>query len=98
MVVLNEEQIENEAADIRNIADWPHVVFLPVKNLNDSGFTNDRLGIVVVEDFEPFRIYRGVNMFDLEAGPLRAQLERKCVEVLEFESVEAGVKEGWVGD
>lgn len=91
-MTLSDDQVTKEVADINNEDIWPLWPILPMKLL--GGPTDDRTGILWCSD--KTRIYR-LTLIDLKPNvPLEEQF--KDVEVLEFESVEAMVREGWVGD
>lgn len=102
---LTDEQIAHEVAQIENQDDWPLWPVLPMKLLGKHG---SAAWLAAQGDPEPWNgglalmfahstttIY-AMTLFSLHAGALAPQLEG--VERLEFESTEALVRAGWVGD
>lgn len=89
---LTEEDVAHEVACINNEDIWPLWPVLPMKRIGGFG-DDDGHGILVAS--HKTRIYI-MSLFELKPGPLKEQVAGRPVR--EFESVEAMVREGWVGD
>jgi hypothetical protein len=80
--------LDKEVADIVAFQAWPNFPILPVKKVDGSW----ECGIVVANDLATVIL---VNMWSLAA--MTAQDLEQC-ERLTFDSVEALVAAGWIGD
>jgi hypothetical protein len=93
---LNEAEVQLEARLIRAEEGWPLWPVLPMKNIHryDDGYPQDQThGVMVSPEFTKVWI---INLFELKSGLIKPQLVgRTC---LEFESIEALIEAGWVGD
>jgi hypothetical protein len=88
-VTIPVERQAAECAAIRKEDNWPRWPVLPVKK--SGGYD---IGIVIAGELT--RVWL-VNMFDLEQGIYRADLEARYKSIT-YESVEAMVADGWMGD
>lgn len=88
---LTPDEEVQEVADIANEDGWPLWPVLPMKNLYEDG---EHLGLM----FSGRRtIVYLMNLFDLRPGITYLD-NLKGKPFVEFESTEALVKAGWVGD
>ena len=90
---LNDAQVADEIHDINTETAWPLWPVLPMKHLYRKPGADNKLGILHTGNKS--RVYL-IHLYELESGPLKEQLEGVPFE--DFESTEAMVREGWVGD
>lgn len=98
---LTDEQVSDEAHFIEQESAWPAWPLLPVKHIGrgEPGHPEDeKCGVIVASGKkEPgTRTVYLKNLWDFKTGALGPQLEG--VRTLEFESTEAMVRAGWIGD
>jgi hypothetical protein len=88
---MNEEQIAQEVAWINDENKWPLWPVLPVKTL---GVTPRRHGIITTNHLS--RVY-DISIVDFKSD---VSIGHTLLDVpyTDYESVEAMVREGWVGD
>lgn len=77
---------------------WPRWPLLPVKNIHrgDKGYSGDGVGVIGCNEAGGKRTVYFKNLWEFESGRLGPQLEG--VESKTFESTEALVRAGWIGD
>lgn len=96
---LTDEQVSDEAHFIEQESAWPAWPLLPVKHIRrgEPGHPEDeQVGVTAARGGRgPVTIYLK-NIWDFKTGPLGEQLEG--VRTLTFESPEAMVRAGWIGD
>lgn len=81
---------EEEVRFIKEESLWPFWPVLPVKKVGDP----DRpCAIVIAGRFSTVIL---MNLFELSTGPLGEQIKDR--EKIKYESVEAMVHDGWIGD
>lgn len=102
---LTDDEVAHEVAQIENEDQWPRWPWLPMKNIHrfdpDCDFSkqNDGLGMLLSPEWmtqadKPLQVLF-INMLDLG----KALEERRTgIPSADFESVEAMVRAGWIGD
>lgn len=97
---LTAEQQADEVDKINSPSIWPFFPILPVKLLGRPGLRkggdHDHGIILASEVAEKRPVIYIVNLFSLKPGDLHSQLVD--LPTIKFDSVEAMVAEGWVGD
>lgn len=89
-MTLTDEQVADEAHMIKMEPGWPRWPLLPMKNISQE----DRpVGVLVSGRLTTVYLK---NLWDFESGQLGPQLED--VPTVNYESVEAMVRDGWIGD
>lgn len=96
---MSEDQIMEEIGFIEQVGAWPNWPVLPVKNMRrgDRDYPKDEeVGIILATQNKAIPQVILMNMWELETGSLTSQIEGK--RRLIFDSIEAMVRDGWVGD
>lgn len=102
---LTDDEVAHEVAMIENEDQWPQWPWLPVKNVHrhdpdcDYSAENDGLGMLLSPTWmakaeKPIQVLF-INMLDL---PKALEDRRTGIPHKDFESVEAMVRAGWIGD
>lgn len=89
-MILTDEQIAEEVALINDELKWPMFPVLPMKTI---GRTPREHGILLSGSLST--IYH-VGLFDLSPGQLGPQIDD--AKKTTYETVEAMVRDGWIGD
>ncbi len=95
---LTDEEVAQEVQWIDAEPGWPRWPLLPVKNIHrgDPEYKGESHGIIGCNEADGKRTVYFKNLWDFETGKLGPQLEG--VERETFESTEALVRAGWIGD
>lgn len=91
---MTEEEINKEVAQMSDVMEWPQM-HLPVYNIHDE---DRRYGIILHTIKHPYDVFE-VNQFAM--GPVIEALtagKTPSCNVYHYESFDAVVRDGWVGD
>lgn len=95
-MTLTDAQVAEEMRMIEMEPGWPRWPVLPVKNIRrgEKDYPDDQeVGILIAGNLTTVYFK---NLWDLQNGALGPQLEG--VPTATYESVEALVRDGWIGD
>jgi hypothetical protein len=108
---LTDDEVAAEVAKIEDEGSWPQWPWLPMKNIHRHDFdrsdANDGLGMLLspswrtqesvlsayIAEFKPVQVLL-INMLNLG----QALEERRNIPHEDFDSIEAMVRAGWIGD
>ena len=99
MRTLTEAEISEEVGFIERFQVWPLWPVLPVKHINrgDPDHPEDQqVGVVFASVYQVIPEVILMNLLELQTGPLGPQIEGK--QRLKFDSIEAMVRSGWIGE
>jgi hypothetical protein len=109
---FTEEEVAREVAAFTENQPWPYVIACPVKNLLTKDGPFPRLGVILMGHELPpkpvphvlkMSVFNWVGLMEKSVKgeiptPTEKWLRAKGIECEEFESMEAMVRAGWVGD
>lgn len=99
MRTLTDDEVVDEVRLIDQEPAWPVWPVMPVKHIHrgEPDYPKDReVGIILADEGGGKRTVYFINLWQLKTGLLKPQLEGVPAET--FESTEAMVRAGWIGD